>query len=117
MTMRRNTKRDNSEGEATIHAEDDGIIDDDEEATNIPRDDSNQNAVVTETIVHPDYRKVWSLMEAADCVDEHCKFAGTQLLRLRVDNQINALGAPQKTPLNKTAKKEWSILQKISKTR
>ena len=124
MTMRRNTKRDNPEGESTIHVEDDGISDDDEEATNIhsdgpdiTRDDSNQNANLTNTQVHPDYKKIWSLMEAADCVDEDCKFAGTQLLSLRANNQLNALGAPKKTSLNKTAKKEWSILQKISKDR
>ena len=47
MTMQRNTKRENPEGESTIHVEDDGISGDDEEdVSNITIDDANQTTAV-----------------------------------------------------------------------
>ena len=59
-------------GEATGHIEDDGIGDDDEEATNMTIDNSSENTAVMESPGHQDYKKIWSLVEAADCVDEDC---------------------------------------------
>ena len=55
--------------------------------------------------VDPDYKKVWSLMEAANIVDGECRFAGTRLLTLRANVQLNELTAPQKSSLNKLARK------------
>ena len=93
--VRRNIKQDNPK-DVLINAEDDYFSDVEEEDNSMTEEDSHPAIDLVESPLHPNYKKVCSLMEAADCVIGGCNFSGTQFLGLRANNQLNNLGTTQK---------------------
>ncbi len=91
--------------DSDIHAEDKDVI------------ITEENSEGASPAFNPDYKKIWSLMDAAGCDNEDCKFAGIRMLASRANTQLNELSAYQKNAINKESKREWSMLQQETKRR
>jgi hypothetical protein len=65
----------------------------------------------------PAYRKMWSLMQAADIPLDDCPFVGIKLLCLRAERQDKDYNLLQKKVMDDASKLEWRILIEQSKKR
>ena len=85
----------------------------DDEATITTLDHSSDSN--DESMSPPDYYKIWSLQDAADSLLIDSKFPGVRLLNERANNQRVELADQRR--INAESKREWSVLQKVSKKR
>ena len=81
-------------------------------------DDNDQDMEDTVDLFTPDYGRVWSLMEAADCCEGMLEegFAGIKLLSMRSDKD-QSRDKLEQTKLNKQARKDWKELKRLAKKR
>ena len=72
----------------------------DEEDSTIEEEDSTEDDA-NEMVSPPQYRKIWSLLEAAGGIDAKCKYVGVRLLNLRATRDDQTLTLTKKSKMDK----------------
>lgn len=79
-------------------------------------EESNQE-IPNEETKEPQFRKIWSLMDAVGIQQEDSKFVGMRILYMRAEAQDKQLTLSQKRAMDSQSKKDWSSLYSHSEKR
>lgn len=76
--------------------------DDDDDESDDDDDDPDEPSPLLASA--PNYKRIWSLIDAAGCETEECKFVGVRLLAMQANEQLNALTVYEKRAIRAASK-------------